>query len=257
MLTNTPAAPPRLQLSPRDRRGVYRSAVQIDGYWKGKKPPNAGRRFPAEVLTSDEVYALMDACGRGHAGLRNRALIMMFWRCGLRCSEALGLYPKDVDLDRGLVTVLHGKGDKRRVVSFNTAAAAVFEKWERDRRALGLAGRQPYFCVISRPTTGAPLHSGQVRETLKELAERAGIEKRVHPHGLRHTYAAYLMDRGVPIHEIQAMLGHASLAVTERYVSHLNPAQVLQRMRELDWPEPPGPRSAGAAPPDFPSPARA
>lgn len=239
MLTTTPGAVPALELRGRDRRGAYRSPVTMPEYRRGKRPPNAGRKFPAEVLTPAEVFGLLDACGRGPAGRRNRALIVVMWRSGLRCAEALALYPKDVDLERGRIQILHGKGDQRRVVAIDPAAAAICERWERERRRIGLTGRDAYFCVIScKPTKGYAIGDAYVRDLFKRLAVRAGIEKRVHPHGLRHTYASWLIEQGVPIHHIRRMLGHSSLAVTERYCDHLNPSEVVESMRLVSWPEP-------------------
>lgn len=236
------AAIPRLKFADPveflDRRGYYRSPVTFASYRQGVTPPNAGRKFPAEVLTPEECYRLLEACGRGRAGRRNRALIVVMWRAGLRISEALALRPKDVDLEHGRIQILHGKGDRRRVVALDPAAAAICERWERERRGLEVTGRHPYFCIVSRPNVGDPVSDAYVRALFKKLADRAGIEKRVHPHGLRHTYASYLMDRGVPIHHIRRMLGHSSLAVTERYCDHLNPAEVIDSLRSLDWPSP-------------------
>lgn len=220
-----------------DRRGYRRSPVTLPAYRIGREPLNKGRRFPPEVLTSDEVFALIDACGRGKANIRNRALITIYWRAGLRCAEALALFPKDVDLERGRVAVLHGKGDRARMVALDPGACAVIEQWCSERARLGLTGRHPLFCVISGPTRGEPLHDAYVRELLKKLAARAKIEKRVHPHALRHTYAAYMLDRGVPIHFIRRSLGHSSLAVTERYADHINPTVVIEHLRLLEWPE--------------------
>lgn len=237
-----------------DRRGYYRSPVTLPEYRKGQRPPNAGRKFPIEPLRPEEVYRLIDACGRGPAGRRNRALIVVFWRAGLRCSEALALYPKDVDLEGGRIAVLHGKGDRRRVVALDPAAAALIARWEHERAQLGLGGRNPYFCVISMPTMGQNLGDAYVRELFKRLAVKAGIDKRVHPHGLRHTYASYLMDQGVPLHHIRRMLGHSSLAITERYCDHLNPAEVVESMREVAWPEPGDARPLSRVGPPVPSP---
>lgn len=224
-----------------DRRGYYRSPVTLPSYRRGHPSTNKGRKFPAEPLTHEEVYALIAACGRGPAGKRNRALITVLWRAGLRCGEALALFPKDLNLDRGTITVLHGKGDKSRVVPLDPDACAVVERWLSEREKLGISRRRALFCVISQPTMGEPIQSPYVRELLKRLAAKAGIEKRVHPHGLRHTYASYLMDRGVPIHYIRRVLGHTSIAITERYCDHLNPAEVVSALRELEWPSPGSP----------------
>lgn len=220
-----------------DRRGYYRGRVTMSGYRLGKAPPNKGMRLPPEVLTPEEVLGLINACGRGRAGRRNRALIMLLWRCGLRISEALALMPKDVDLARGEVRVLHGKRDKMRIVALDPAAGAMLERWELERARLGLTGRHPYICVITTPNVGDPMHSTYYRQLLKDLAVKAGIEKRVHPHGLRHTYASYLLDKNVPIQHISQMLGHESIATTVRYLNHINPRQSLEAVRLVPWPE--------------------
>jgi site-specific recombinase XerD len=219
-----------------DRRGYYRSPVTLSSWRKGKPAPNKGLKLPPEPLTPEEVWRLVGACGHGLAGKRNRALIILMYRTGLRISEALALRPKDVDLDRGRVTVLHGKGDKSRVVALDPGACAICREWVEQRRTLGLTGREPLFCIISRPTIGYSIQPIQIRNLLRDLAVKAGIEKRVHPHGLRHSYASYLMEAGVPLGTIQTMLGHSSLAITERYMHRLNPAAELERVRTLDWP---------------------
>lgn len=238
MLTTTTTAPAaRIQFRPVDRRGYYRSPITLAEYHRGKAPANKGRKFPAEPLRPREVLALIDACGRGHAGKRDRALIAVLWRAGLRVSEALALLPKDVDLDEREIRVLHGKGDKARTVTIDAWAAPVVSEWLADRATLSVTRSSPVFCVISRPTVGAPMHAAYVRNKLHELGERAGIEKRVHPHGLRHTHAFELAGEGIDLRSIKAQLGHASLSVTARYVEHLNPRELLAPIRERSAPD--------------------
>ena len=96
----------------------------------GDRPANKGRRFPAELLSAEEIRALIRACSaKAPTGIRNRALIAVLYRGGLRISEALALYPKDVDQAAGTVVVLHGKGDRRRTVGMVPAAFALLERW--------------------------------------------------------------------------------------------------------------------------------
>ena len=99
---------------------------------RGEPPAftNAGRRFPPEVLTDAEVRALMDACGDGLPSChRNRALIALLYRGGLRVSEALALYPKDLDAASGAVRVLNGKGGRARTTGLDPGAFAVLGVW--------------------------------------------------------------------------------------------------------------------------------
>jgi len=220
-------------VDPFDRRGYLRSPVTY-----GTAPPNKGRKFPPEVLTPAELCALMTAAythSRG-CGLRNQALLAIGARAGLRCAEVLALYPKDVDLEHGRIQVLHGKGNKRRVVALDPGACALVRRWTDQRRELGFDGSQPLFCVMVGPTRGLALNAPYVSEQIKSWARYAGIEKRVHFHGLRHSYASYLLDSGVPIHFIKRMLGHSSIAITEHYADHISPSRVIELLHALEWP---------------------
>ena len=211
-------------------------AVGIDvtqpGYHRGRVPANKGRTYPAEVLTPTEVLALLDQCSQtSSVGLRHRALITVLYRTGVRCSEVLALRIKDVDLHGGSVAVLHGKGDRRRTVGIDPGAAEIVEAWIERRRSLELPADAPLFCTLR----GTPMDSAQVRLLLPRLARRAGIAKRVHPHGLRHTHAYELMMEGVPMPIIQRQLGHASLATTDTYLSHIAPKEVIEAIHQREW----------------------
>jgi site-specific recombinase XerD len=195
-------------------------------------PANKGKRYPAEILTPDEVRALIKACSnRVPTGIRNRALLVMLYRGGLRITEALRLRPKDLDRAAGTVTVLRGKGGKRRTIGLDPGAFAVVERWLDTRAKRRIDGRAPVFCTLQ----GRPAATAYVRALLPRLARRAGIEKRVHAHGLRHTHAAELALEGQPMNLIQAQLGHSSLATTSRYLAHIAPAQLIEAMRARTW----------------------
>jgi site-specific recombinase XerD len=194
-------------------------------------PSHKGEKLPVEILTPDEARALLRAGSlSAPTGIRNRALIAAMYRGGLRLAEALALKPSDIDLDRGEIRVLRGKGAKARTVGIDDGAAAVIQRWVDKRRQLGL--RNAYlFCTLQ----GRPLEPRYVRDMLKRYATRAGIDKRVHPHGLRHTHAAELMREGVPPNVIQAQLGHSSLQTTSVYLSHIAPTELVGRIRQRQW----------------------
>ena len=195
-------------------------------------PSNKGKRFPAEPLSSDEVKSLIRACSpRAATGVRNRALIVVLYRAGLRISEALALLPKDLDPTNGSLRILHAKGDQARTVGLDAGAWAILQLWLDRRAALGINGRSPVFSILQ----GKPMKPAYIRTLLPRLACKAGIDKRVHAHGLRHSFAYELAGEGTPIHLIQAQLGHSSLATTDRYVRHLNPAAVVEAMKAREW----------------------
>ncbi len=208
------------------------STVTTPGFRKGEPPANKGKTYPAEVLTPEEVRALLAQCSTTSSyGLRHRALITLLYRTGLRLGEALALQLKDLDLGVGSVTVLHGKGDRRRTVGIDPGAVRVVEAWLERRRTLGIAAAAPVFCTLA----GRPMQPSVVRSMLPRLARRAGISKRVHPHGLRHTHAYELMMEGVPIGIIQRQLGHMSLATTNTYLAHIAPKEVIDTIGKRKW----------------------
>jgi site-specific recombinase XerD len=214
-----------------------RSPATKPGWHRGREPGNKGRLFPAEVLTSDEIRAMLRMLPRrGAIALRNRALIVMLWRCGLRVAEALALEPKDVDLKLGTVTVLQGKGKKRRTVGIDPRACENIARWLEAREDLGLKPHEgKLFVVVQMPYRGRPMKTQNARDLLNVLARRAGVHRRVHPHGLRHTHAFELMKEGVPLPIIQKQLGHNDLATTAHYIDHLAPFEVIDAMQRREW----------------------
>lgn len=196
---------------------------------------NKGRTFPAEILTDAEVRRLLAKCSNRYpTGIRNRALITVLYRAGLRLDEALSLTPVTLDTSTGEIRVLHGKGDKARTVGLDLGACAMVDLWLSVRvRTPGIVNADctHVFCTLA----GRRLRAGYVRTLLPRLARRAGIAKRVHAHGLRHTHAAQLAAEGVPTHVIQAQLGHANLATTDTYLKHVAPVELIERMRGREW----------------------
>ncbi len=215
----------------RDGAGRGRSPVTQPGHRAGLAPPNAGRKWPPELLSPAEARRLLgQPSRRAPTGIRNRALIAVLWRGGLRVSEALALAPRDIDVAACALAVRHGKGDRHRTVGMDPAAFGLLERWLEQRRRLGLS-RAPVFCTLQ----GRALRASYVRTLLPRLARKAGIDKRVHPHGLRHTCAAELAVEGVPVNLIQAQLGHASLHTTTVYLRQIAPVELLGVMRARAW----------------------
>lgn len=197
-------------------------------------PAKPSRRLPAELLTPGEIRALMAACShRAPTGVRNRALIAVLWRAGLRLGEALALRPKDLDAARGTVTVLHGKGDKSRTVGMDAQAFDSVARWLEVRRKLGVGPSAPLFCTLA----GGELSQDYIRALLPRLARKAAVTKRVHAHGLRHAHAHELAMEGKPAHLIRDQLGHSSLSTTDRYLRRLGSQELIDAMRSRTWAE--------------------
>ena len=194
---------------------------------------NRGRKFPAEFLTTAEILSLMDACGGTDAiAMRHRALIVLLWRSGLRLAEALALRPSDIDQASLSIRVLHGKGDKARTTATDEHALRVINAWLTKRTELWHVDRNaPIICT----RRGSSIRQSYVRRLLPLLAAKAGVQRRVHAHIFRHTFAVELSRSNVPVRDIQTLLGHSSLATTSVYLSSLSPEESLDHVRGRKW----------------------
>jgi site-specific recombinase XerD len=190
------------------------------------------RRLDADLLTQREIESLLRCCSsRAPTGIRNRALIALTWRTGLRIGEVLALHEKDVDVHQGLVVVQHGKGDKRRVVGLDAGAMALLSRWIEVRRRRGISRTRPVFCTLR----GDELDQSYIRHLLPRLARKAGIAKRVHAHALRHSFAIELEREGAPLTTIRDLLGHSSAAVTDRYLRRVGAGEAVEFARRRAW----------------------
>lgn len=142
---------------------------------------------------------------------------------GLRCSEALALRPRDVDLERFLLRVVAGKGKKDRVVPISTALEPLLLEWRRIRPP-----GPRFFSTLA----GRELGDRYVRRMVARYGDKAGIEEDVHPHLLRHTCAtAWLNEAKLNVREVQILLGHERLGTTERYL-HASLPEIVAKLRE-------------------------
>lgn len=166
-----------------------------------------------EVLTAEEVERLLAAPSDGEEGARDRALLETLYATGIRVSELCQLNVHDVG--EKAVRVL-GKGGKERIVPIGETALAAIDAYlgeYRDDRG----DHRPLF-VTKR---GKRMHRTGVWERVKYYARRAGIQKEISPHTLRHSFATHLLDHGADLRVIQEMLGHADIGTTDRY-THLS-----------------------------------
>ena len=182
------------------------------------------RRVPVTLREAevDKLEAVVRTSST--TGLRNRAMIATMLGAGLRVSELVALRGVDVDLAKGTVRVNEGKGGKDRVVPVDAQTRAWLQAWAERRATLGLNGRAPFFVGLRVGRTGSAerkqgegLKVRYVQTLLTRLAKAAGIEQRVSPHILRHTYATRLLDRGLNLRQVQTLLGHSDVSTTQIY----------------------------------------
>ncbi len=174
------------------------------------KTPKHGHYLPL-TLDVDDLFHLLDLPDDGSfAAVRDRAILELIYSSGLRVSEVVGLDVADVDLHQMLVRVVRGKGGKTRVVPLGKTAAGRIERYLELR---GSAESPALF--LNR--NGSRFSSRSVQRNLKNHLQRAGLPAAITPHALRHSFATHLLDGGADLRAIQQMLGHASLATTQRY----------------------------------------
>jgi integrase/recombinase XerD len=202
------------------------------GQVKGQAAPNAGQHYRAEPLTLAEVGLILAQCStRAPTGIRNRALLTLLYRSGLRISEALALKASDVNLAKHSIRLLDPKAGEAQTRGFHPSADDALARWLDTRKTLGLR-HGSLFCTLD----GGPVSDDYVRGLLRRLARKAGVDKRVHPHALRHTFAVGLEAAGTPVTVISKLLGHSSVAVTARYLDHLTNAQAVDALQAVELP---------------------
>lgn len=176
---------------------------------------------PAAPLKKGEPQRILRAC----LTARERVLIVLLWRAGLRVSEACGLVGSDVEQDEdgsAMLRVRHGKGNQQRFVAIDPLSAAV---------VMPLVNGGPILVTDS----GAPLHPTQARRIVRRAAKQAKVPGRIHPHAFRHTCARNLHDEGFSAREIQVVLGHGSLATTQKYLTSIGCDEVAEKTKRRTW----------------------
>jgi site-specific recombinase XerD len=202
------------------------------GQTPGMPAPNAGRKFPAEPLAPEEVAAILDQCSRrAPTGIRNRALLLLLVRSGLRIAELIALRPSDVNWAEHSLRLLDTKIGEAQTRAFHSSVDDALMRWIDTRARLGYRSG-PLFCTLK----GDPVSGDYVRVLLRRLKEQAGIEKRVHPHGMRHTFACELRAAGVDILTISKLLGHSSVTTTLIYLDHLTNGQAVAALGNVELP---------------------
>jgi integrase/recombinase XerC len=178
----------------------------------GVRGPKVHRKLP-QVLDVDEATSLVEAEGDDALGVRDRAMLELFYSSGLRLSELVGLHWLDLDLAAGEVRVL-GKGRKTRIVPVGRHAITAL-------RALSEAEGNAPDTPVFRGRGGAAISPRTVQARMKTLALRQGFAKHVHPHLLRHTFASHMLESSGDLRAVQELLGHADIATTQIY-THLD-----------------------------------
>ncbi len=193
-------------------RWLLKNGVVAANPADGVRGPKAPRNLP-QVLDVDEAVQLVELDTDAQLGTRDRALLELLYSSGLRVSELCGLHWNMLDLGNGLVTVT-GKGNKQRTVPVGSHACRALEAW---REELHPRTDAPVFPGRG----GAPITTRAVQIRLRQLAQRQGVYKRVHPQLLRHSFASHMLESSGDLRAVQELLGHADISTTQIY-THLD-----------------------------------
>ena len=179
--------------------------------------PRLPKRLPSYLTEGEAATVVEMPQGDGFKGLRGRAILELLYASGLRVRELVGLNDENVDMPQKLVRVF-GKGRKQRIVPFGELAARALASYIEERDRLGLShqdddGHSPVFVSVR----GHRLDARDVQRLVETVRMRLPSGRRMTAHTLRHTFATHLLERGADLRAIQELLGHASLATTEKY----------------------------------------
>lgn len=181
--------------------------------------PKTGRYLPV-VLSIPEIESIISAVDLSTAeGHRNKAIIEVMYGCGLRVSEVVNLKISQLFFNDGFIRVI-GKGDKERLVPIGETAIKAIQLYsEGQRQTVKIKrGFEDYLFLNRR---GGKLTREMIFVIVKDLAEKAGIQKNISPHTFRHSFATHLIEGGANLRAVQDMLGHESITTTEIY-THLD-----------------------------------
>ncbi|HET9073807.1 MAG TPA: site-specific tyrosine recombinase [Solirubrobacteraceae bacterium] len=217
-----PAAPATLQRKIACLRSFYRhlrrEGILADDPTAELRAPRSRERLP-KVLSRDEVARLLDQPqGTTPAALRDRALLETMYACGLRASEAIGLELAQLDREAGIL-IARGKGAKERLVPVGSAALRALGAYLEHGRP-GLVGNRDESHVFVN-LRGVQLSRQGLYKIVQGHARSAGLDARMSPHTLRHTFATHLLAGGCDLRSLQEMLGHADIGTTQVY-THLS-----------------------------------
>ncbi len=176
--------------------------------------PRSGLKLP-DVLSVDDVDRILKAPDITSArGMRDAAMIELLYAAGLRVSELVRLKVQDVNLEAGFVRVF-GKGAKERIVPIGSCARIKINDYLKQARPRLLKNHVSSFLFVAR--SGRPMSRQGFWKQLRLYVVKAGIDKRVSPHSLRHSFATHLLEGGADLRSVQLMLGHVDIATTQVY----------------------------------------
>lgn len=192
--------------------------------------PKTGRKLP-DVISTEEIDEIIKAIDLGKPeGERNRAIIETLYGCGLRVSELVNLHISDLFFEEGFLKVT-GKGNKQRFVPVSPYTQKFITIYQQEVRP-HLPVQKSFSDTLFLNRRGNKLTRAMIFTIVRQLAEKAGIKKKISPHTFRHSFATHLLENGADLRAIQQMLGHESITTTEVYM-HVDRRHLREVMEQF------------------------
>jgi len=200
--------------------------------------PRIEKKLPVYV-TLDEITYLLDGVSnenlKSERPVRDKTILELLYATGVRCSELCGIKLRDIDFDQKTILIT-GKGDKQRIVLFGNKAKERILAYIQSERIIDMHKEVIDFLFVTQ--LGASLQERTVQRILNRFSKVLGSKKEITPHKIRHSFATHLLNAGMDLRALQELLGHSSLATTERYThisakdlkelyAHLNPLSLI------------------------------
>lgn len=183
----------------------------------GIKAPKSKKTLP-QTLSIDQVMKLINITDSSLLGIRDRAVMELFYSSGLRLSELVNIKLHEINTDDNTATIT-GKGDKTRVVPIGEYAMKALNGWLIERDKIKNISPENKFVFLSKK--GLPLGTRSIQYRLKYWAKKQGIPENIHPHLLRHSFASHILQSSQDLRAVQELLGHTNISTTQIY-THLD-----------------------------------
>ena len=202
-------------------RGLFNFLIHK---YKLKKNPTLGIKAPKskkllpQTLSVDQTLKLVDIKDDSFFGIRDHAILELFYSSGLRLSELVNINKNDINFDDGTISVT-GKGNKERVLPIGSFASKAINKWLETRKNISNLSSDNKILFLSQ--NAKKLTPRAIQYRLKFWAIKQGVPENIHPHLLRHSFASHLLQSSQDLRAVQELLGHANISTTQIY-THLD-----------------------------------
>lgn len=198
-------------------------------------PRPRGRKPKLEPFSREEFKnILLQYHRRSPASVRDKAIIVFLYRAAARIGATLRMMPDDIDWNRNIIRIYKDKGGKTRTIGLDDRTMKFLRRWADCRNHLGIPNDAPFFCVC-KPPFSTPVDRNWVITRFHKACLKAGIDRTVNLHLLRHTGASELLEEGFDVATISRVLGHSSIQTTYRYLHEIRPDIMNSKLAEREW----------------------